>query len=192
MSGDRWLVVVVALAGCAHLKVGAQSDSVCLPVEGRLDAAADTRDMVGRFAFTMIATGGARTGQSVSGVLTLQPQDSALVAAEGAMQPLRGTTDVALDSVAAVRMGDLAADDPAAAGVGVYEQRAPDGTPTVVVRLGSGSNARGLRPFDAGHTTLYVQRITRDGFAGGWASSAGSTYPMRHAQGYFCAVRSAS
>jgi len=189
----RWLVAAFALASCVHHRAGESAAGACAPVESRLDASADTRDMTGRFVLTMVATGGARTGQAATGLLTLLPQDSALVAAEGASQPLRGTSDVALDSVGAVRMGDLAADDPAAAGVGVYEQRAPDtGAPTVVVRLGSGSNARGLRPFDAGHTTLYVRRITRDGFAGGWASSAGSTYPMRRAQGYFCAVRAPS
>ena len=192
MAGDRrWLVAAVVLAGCAHLKAGGPADSACRPVGGRLDASADTRDMAGQFVITMVATSGARAGQAVTGLLALLPQDSALVAAEGASQPLRGTTDVALDSVGAVRMGELAADDPAAPGVGVYEQRAAQtGAPTVVVRLGSGSNARGLRPFDAGHTTLYVLRITREGFAGGWASSAGSTYPMRRAEGYFCAVRS--
>ena len=194
MAGERrWLVAVVALAGCAHLKAGAAGDSPCEPVAGRLEAGADTRDMAGRFVLTMVATGGAHTGRTVTGFLTLLPQDSAWTAAEGAMQPLRGTTDIPLDSVGAVRMGELGAADPAAPGVGVYEQRAgAGGAPTVVVRLGSASNARGLQAFDAGHTTLYVRRITRDGFAGGWASSAGSTFPMRHAQGYFCAVRSPS
>jgi hypothetical protein len=186
----RWLVAAFALASCVHHPAGDPAVGACRQVEGRLDASADTRDMNGRFVLTMIATGGARTGQSATGMLTLLPQDSALLAAEGASQPLRGATDIAIDSVGAVRMGDLAADDPAAPGVGVYEQRAPQtNMPTVVVRFGSGSNARGLRPFDAGHTTLYVRQITRDGFAGGWASSAGSTYPMRRAQGYFCAVR---
>jgi hypothetical protein len=34
-----------------------------------------------------------------------------------------------------------------------------------------------------------VRRIGRDGFAGGWTSSAGSTFPPRRAAGYFCAVR---
>jgi hypothetical protein len=189
----RWLVAAFALASCVHHRAGESAAGACRPVEGRLDASADTRDMSGRYVLTLIATGGARTGRTATGLLTLLPQDSALVAAERASQPLRGATDIALDSVGAVRMGDLATDDPAAPGVGVYEQRAP-GTnlPTVVVRLGSGSNARGPQPFDAGHTTLYVRRITRDGFAGGWASSAGSTYPMRRAQGYFCAVRAPS
>ena len=109
------------------------------------------------------------------------------------MQPLRGSAEVALEAVGAVRMGDLGAQDAVAPGIGVYEQRAPGtGVPTVVVRLGSASNARGPLVFDAGHTTLYVRRIDPDGFAGGWASSAGSTFPMREAQGYFCAVRARS
>jgi hypothetical protein len=146
--------------------------------------------MGGAYRFTMVATDGVRAGRTVSGRLELTPQDSTLLQVEGAAQPFRGTTDVAVDSVGAVRMGDLAAADPSAPGVAVYEQRAPTGTLTVVMRLGSASNARGLQPFDAGHTTLYVRRISDAGFAGGWASSAGSTYPIRQAHGYFCAVRS--
>jgi hypothetical protein len=145
--------------------------------------------MGGEYGFTMVATGGARAGRTASGRLVLMPQDSALSSVEGAAQPFRGTADIALDSVGAVRMGDLAAADPSAPGVAVYEQRAPNGAPTVVVRLGSASNARGPQPFDAGHTTLYVRRISDGGLAGGWSSSAGSTYPIRRAQGYFCAVR---
>ena len=95
---------------------------------------------------------------------------------------LGGTAAIALDSVGAVPMGDLGATDPAAPGVAVYEQPAPAAAgsrlgPTVVIRLGAGSNARGPQPFDAAYTTLFVKQIGPDGFAGGWSSSAGSTFP---------------
>ncbi len=146
--------------------------------------------MQGDYALTMVATAGAAAGRTVTGTLRLVPQDSALVAADGALQPLRGTADIRLESVGATRMGDLAAEDPAAPGVGVYEQRAPGGgVPSVVVRLGAGSNGRGPSPIDAAHATLFVARIAADGFAGSWRSSAGSTFPPRRASGYFCAVR---
>jgi hypothetical protein len=190
VPGWTGLAVAALLTACATFRGRARSADECRPVEGPLPAVATTAGMSGTYRFTMVATDGARRGRVVSGRLELTPQDSALLQAEGAAQPYRGTTDVALDSVGAVRMGDLAAADPGAPGVAVYEQRSPDGVPTVVVRLGSASNARGLQPFDAGHTTLYVRRISDAGFAGGWASSAGSTYPIRQAHGYFCAVRS--
>ncbi len=183
------LVGVAVLAGCATARGGGSTDA-CRAVEGRLPASASTADMAGDFAFTMIATVGAQAGQSVTGRLSLQPQDSALVQVERASQPLRGTAEIALEQVGAVPMGDLGARDPTAPGVAVYEQRAPgSGMPTVVVRLGSFSNGRGPAAFDAGHTTLYVRRISREGFRGGWASTTGSRYPRRESQGYFCAER---
>jgi len=194
-SDRRWgaLVTAVLLAGCHHVQSADDALAPCRPVGGRLAERADTREMAGRFAITMVATSGAMSGRAASGSLTLVPEDSALIDAGAAMQPLRGTTDIALDSVGAVRMGDPGANDASAPGVGVYAQRTPGtGALTVVVRLGSGSNSRGPQPFDAGHTTLYVQRITPEGFAGGWASSAGSTFPVRRSQGYFCAVRAPS
>ena len=145
--------------------------------------------MRGDFVFTMVATTGTRAGRSVTGRLSLVPQDSALQAVERATQPLRGTATIALRAVGAERLGDLAATAPDAPGVAVYEQRAADGKPTVIVRFGNESNARGPQAFDAGHTTAYVRQITPDGFAGGWSSSAGSVFPPRHADGYFCATR---
>jgi hypothetical protein len=145
--------------------------------------------MNGAFVLTMIATRGERSADSAIGDLALHPQDSVLVEFARTRQPLVGTAAIALESVGAVRMGDLGSTDPRAPGVGVYEQRAESGAPTVIVRLGSISNARGPQVFDAGHTTLYVRRIARDGFAGGWASSAGSVFPPQESRGYFCAMR---
>lgn len=191
MPPRRWnlLLAAAALAGCATLRGHASASDGCRPVEGPLPLGATTAGMGGTYAFTMVATDGARAGKRVTGRLVLAPQDSAWLAVEGATQPFRGTADIALEDVGAVRMGDLAAAEPGAPGVAVYEQHAPSGAPTVLLRLGAGSNARGAQPFDAGFTTLFVRRITDEGFAGGWRSSAGSTYPIRQAQGYFCAER---
>jgi len=179
-----------ALGACAHLRAHRGPDAACRRVpDAALPAGASTTLMRGDFVLTMVATSGPQSGRSADGRLSLVPQDSALQAGDGATQPLRGTATIALETVGAVRMGDLAATAPDAPGVAVYEQRAAAGTPTVLLRFGNESNARGPQAFDAGHTTGYVRQITPDGFAGGWSSSAGSVFPPRHAEGYFCAVR---
>jgi hypothetical protein len=175
-------------AACAANRAGRGDDAACRPVAGRLAASAATADMRGDFDLTLTATAGPGAGRTVVGRVSLRAQDSALVRLERSTQPLRGEAEIDLEAVGAARPGDLAADADSAPGVGVYEQRG-GGYPTVVVRLGSGSNARGPEPFDAAHTTLFVRRIDRAGFAGGWTSSAGSTFPPRRAEGYFCAVR---
>ena len=184
------LVAAAALGACAHLRTVRSDSPACQPAgDGPLPAAASTAPMRGDFALTLVATAGAQSGRSVTGRLSLVPQDSALQAVERATQPLRGTAVIALEAVGAARLGDLAATAPDAPGVAVYEQRSAGGTPTVILRFGNESNARGPQAFDPAHTTGYVRRITTDGFAGGWSSSAGSTFPPRFAQGYFCAVR---
>ena len=187
------LAATALLVACAHVGARPGSDDACRRTgDGPLPRDAGTDLMRGDFALTLVATAGPRAGRSVTGRLSLVEEDSALQRFEGAAQPLRGTAVIALEEVGAERLGDLAAASPDAPGVGVYEQRASDGTPTVVVRLGNESNARGPQPIDAGHTTFYVRRIAPDGFAGGWSSSAGSVFPPRHAEGYFCAVRTGS
>lgn len=183
------LVAAGVLGACAHPRANPGPDAPCRPVETPLPSSASTGPMRGDFVFTMVATTGRMAGRSVTGRLSLVPQDSALQAVERATQPLRGTATIALETVGAERLGDLAATAADAPGVAVYEQRAADRTPTVIVRFGNESNARGPQAFDAGHTTGYVRQITPDGFAGGWSSSAGSVFPPRHADGYFCAVR---
>ena len=181
--------VAVAVGACAHPRANPSPDAPCQPVETPLPASASTALMRGDFVLTMVSTTGPKAGRSVTGRLSLVPQDSAFQAVERATQPLRGTATIALATVGAERLGDLAATAPDAPGVAVYEQRAATGQPTVVVRFGNESNARGPQAFDAGHTTGYVRQITSDGFAGGWSSSAGSVFPPRHADGYFCATR---
>jgi hypothetical protein len=182
------ILAAIALTACAHVRAGGGA-AECRPVgDAPLPAAANTAEMAGDFALTMVATGGAQSGRSVTGRLSLVPQDSALRAVERAAQPLRGTADIALESVGAARPGDLAATAPEAPGVAVYEQRAPNGTPTVYLRLGNESNARGPQAIEGVHTTGYVRRIAPDGFAGGW-SSAGPRFPLNQARGYFCDVR---
>ncbi len=183
------LVAAVILAACAHLRTAGSVPDCQRVGDAPLPASASTQPMAGDFILTMVATGGPRAGRTVTGTLTLVPQDSALRQVERATQPLRGAAEIAVDSLGATRPGDFAAPNPEAPGVAVYEQRAPNGTPTVVIRFGQESNARGAQIFDAANVTGFVKRITADGFAGGWSSSAGSVFPRREAQGYFCAVR---
>ncbi len=194
MNASLWgawgLVGAALLGGCAHRNSQPSPASACQRVaDAPLPAGTSTSPMAGEFVLTMVATAGPKAGRSVTGRLSLVPQDSALRQVERATQSLRGTADIALDSVGAVRFGDLAATAPDAPGVAVYEQRASDGTPTVVIRFGNESNARGPQAFDAGHTAAYVRQISRDAFAGGWSSALSATFPPRHAEGYFCARR---
>ncbi|MGD0991476.1 MAG: hypothetical protein ABR998_03300 [Gemmatimonadales bacterium] len=188
-AGAAFAAAVAAVGACGHPRANPSPDAPCRPVETPLPSSASTALMRGDFVVTMVATTGSKAGRSVTGRLSLVPQDSALQAVERATQPLRGTATIALETVGAERLGDLAATAPDAPGVAVYEQRAADGKPTVIVRFGNESNARGPQAFDAGHTTGYVRQITPDGFAGGWSSSAGSVFPPRHADGFFCATR---
>lgn len=189
------LSTLAVVAACAS--AGGRSTASCRPVDGQLTADADVARMAGEFAVTMVATTGVAAGQTATGAFALRPQDSALVRMElpGRQQPdtptipFIGTADIGLERIGATRMGDLASADPQAPGVGVYVQRPSAGGPTVVVRLGSASNARGLLVFDAGHTTMYVRHIDGAGFAGGWASSTGTGFPVQESEGYFCAVR---
>jgi len=181
---------VALAAACASAQNGRHAADACREVRGPLTAADSAAQLAGDFSLTLRATSGPDSGRTAVGQLRLVPQDRALIPADGATQPLRGTAAIALETVGATRMGDLAAADPADPGVGVYESRAPGtGVPTVVLRLGSGSNGRGPSPIDAGHLTLFVAGITSGGFAGSWSSSAGSTFPPHRAGGYFCAVR---
>jgi hypothetical protein len=74
----------------------------------------------------------------------------------------------------------------------VYEQRAASGVPTVTMRVGSHTTAAptpGLQQIEGAYTVLFVRRIGRDGFSGGWQSGDGTMGGSGGAQGHFCAVR---
>jgi hypothetical protein len=147
--------------------------------------------MSGRFVLTMVAARGTRNGQSVSGYLTLREAPVGTPGpAAGVRTALIGTTDVILESVGALRLGDTGAEDPRAPGVAVYEQRAANGVPTVTARVGSATTAAptpGMMQIEGQFTVLFVRRITGTGFAGGWRS--GGPEPGGGAEGYFCAAR---
>jgi hypothetical protein len=189
----RWrgtLLTLLALAGCASGGGGA-SGSACAPATtGTLAAGTQLGPMAGRFILTMVATGGAQNGRTVAGYLLLREAPAGTPApAAGARTALVGITDIILESVGALRLGDTGAEDPRAPGVAVYEQRAANGVPTVTARVGSHITAAptpGMMAIEGQTTVLFVRRIEQGGFAGGWRSGDGSP---RGPEGYFCAVR---
>lgn len=189
-AGVPSLAVLLVLAACAS--AGGRSASSCQPLtSGALPAGTQLRPMAGRFVLTMTATGGARSGQSVAGYLTLREAPAGTAGpTAGARTALVGTTDIIIESVGALRLGDTGSEDPAAPGVAVYEQRAAGGVPTVTARIGSQTTAAptpGMLQIEGSATALFVRRIDGGGFAGSWQSSTGQ--PGAGAQGYFCAVR---
>jgi hypothetical protein len=137
----------------------------------------------------MVAEKGDSSGQ-VSGRLWLKPQSPALrdLPGQGNSMPLFGGTDVAIERVGAVRMGDLASADSTKPGVAVLEQRTPTSL-LIVLRLGSDANERGVLRFDGGYAALTVRSISDSEFRGTWASGVRSGLRSLESSGYFCATR---
>lgn len=182
--------VGAAALACAHRTPGLERSAPCAPVSGSLAPGTSLAPLAGRFALTMVATYGPRQGQRVDGIVTLRnAPPEAPAPSSDARTVLVGVTDVAVESVGAQRLGDLAADDPRAPGVAVYEQRASGEAPSVTARLGSASTgqaAPGLVRIEGSWTALRILRIAPDAFAGSWSSGDGAG---TEARGHFCAVR---
>lgn len=132
--------------------------------------------MVGTFGVTLIATSGDSAGRAVVGRLDLAAtsrEDAALV----------GSTDLSVEAVAALRLGDLTGAVDSAPGVAVFESGGD--RPNILLRLGSEANAAGVVRFDGGYTVLEVLRMDDSGFRGSWRSGV----TANSATGYFCALR---
>ena len=129
---------------------------------------------------------------SVHGSLVLHEQSEDLQrfaggdgsAIPGVASPLFGTTDLGVETVGALRVGDLSSADPAAPGVLVIESETARG-PSILLRFGSDANRRDRVRFDGGFTVLELREIGSDGFSGAWTSGA----QRLRAAGYFCAER---
>lgn len=200
VRGGAALAAVFALAAsaaCHHRS--SSSMAACEPASNQVASEMSLDLLNGSFQVAFVATDGPRTGQSVGGLLTLHPQDAGLVSVASAdpntsvSQPTIGRLDLALDSIGATRMGDTMADSNTMPGVGLYVTRLPGGAVTGVVgRVGSGANARGSTPFDAGYFTLFIQRVNGEGIWGTWRSSPGpGGLVIPEARGHFCAMRTA-
>lgn len=178
-------VAAVVLAGCATRQNG--SAAACAPVSGALASGVSLAPMAGRFVFTMVA----QDGRNVAGYLTLRAAPANLPGpAAGARTSHIGTTDILLETVGARRLGDTGSESPQAPGIAVYEQRPATGAPTVTARIGSRITAPptpGMTQIEGEYTTLFVRRVSGDGFSGGWTSGDGS--PGAETRGRFCAVR---
>ena len=146
---------------------------------------------MGEYLLTMVEEIEAIPSRSAEGVLTLLTQvetlrqfaGSAGGTIPGVTSPLYGSTDVRVEAVGAVRVGDLSSVDTAAPGVLVIESRTGSG-PTILLRFGSDANRRDLVRFDGGYTVLSVVGIREGGFGGTWSS--GTQGPQ--SSGFFCAI----
>lgn len=154
---------------------GEAAVEACAPVEHALEAGSTLAAMAGTYRLTLVS-GDPET--SAEGALTLEPLPEALREMGGAATPLGGSTDVDVEAVGALRMGDLSSTDPAAPGVLVIETAGTN----ILLRLGSESNRRDQSSFDGGYTVLTVNRIANGGFDGNWRSGSRNGTNT----GYFC------
>ncbi|HEU0300427.1 MAG TPA: hypothetical protein VFR37_13250 [Longimicrobium sp.] len=188
------LAAVLALAAWSGGACGGRPPApaaACAPVDGRLPVGARADGLAGEFRLTLVATRGARAGQSASGTLRLQSfgdRPLPLRAAPGVRYPLFGGAEVDLAAVGALAPGAIERADAARPGVLVMEwpqAHGPTGAYEVSLRLGADANQGSLERFDGTYMSLFLTALSRDGFAGGWESGGGE--PV--AGGYFCAER---
>ena len=186
MRRPLWtLLATVALwQGAAVLGYAgvASAESPCLPTEGTLAADASLAGAAGGFSLTLVARQAHGKGGAVTGSLVLEPWDSD--AFLPASSPLRGATDIDLEAVGAVRVGDPGSKDWAAPGVLVLESH-QGGTARILLRLGADANRAGEPLFDGGYAVLEVAEIIASGFAGSWRSGVEG----HSVSGHFCATR---
>lgn len=175
--------VVCVAGGCATR--GTQRGAAGCQPSGPPDLASApvTDGLAGDYRLTLVATQGAHHGR-IEGTLTLVPMPDSLRALGTSQVPLVGTTQLPLEEVGALRLGDVTSRDPLRPGAAVIERGTGPGR-TIVVRLGSEANRRDLQRFEGGYTVLRIHRITEDGFSGLWVSGVMED----EAGGHFCAVR---
>jgi hypothetical protein len=129
-------------------------------------------------------------GRSVQGALTLRAQDSALRRVDRpgpttVTVPVIGTTDIALEQVGAVRLGDVGSTDPRQPGLAIWASLSPDGGVSAVMRIGQEAIRSDIVRFDGGYTALFLRQVSADAIRGGWASGV----TTEDASGDFCAQR---
>ena len=179
-------------AGEAGAPAGDRPPPTCVPPSGELAADATLDGWAGEYTLGMVGGAEGEAAASIQGILILHQQSAELRefsgsdggAIPGVVAPLFGTTDVGVEAVGALRVGDLSSADPSAPGVLVIESETAQG-PSILLRFGSDANRRDMVRFDGGFTVLEVREIRDDGFRGTWTSGARGT----RAGGYFCAAR---
>ena len=132
-------------------------------------------------------------GRTVQGAMTLRAQDPALrrldrVGPRTVMVPIIGTTDIALEQVGAVRLGDVRSTDPGQPGAAIWVSQGPDGGVSAVMRIGQEAIRSDIVRFDGGYMALYLRQVSANAIGGGWASGV----TTEQSSGYFCAQRVSS
>lgn len=166
--------------------------AACLPSEGPLAADASLEGRAGDYRLTMVEKVDGTPTRTAEGSLVLLTQVESLRRFEGSgggsipgvTSPLFGSTDIDVEAVGAVRVGDLSSLDPAAPGVLVIESETGT-SPSILLRLGSTANRRDLVRFDGGYAVLTVIEIAAGSFGGTWSSGARGP----DSEGVFCATR---
>lgn len=179
---------LLLLVGCGGANAGQSDPRACAPVTATTDSTMDAGGLGGEFRVRLVASSGARRGETTGGRLQLMPQDSAnrrLQLPDGSSSatytlPFYGTAAIDFAAVGAVIPGDPESGDPESPGVLVIESPG-----RVLLRVGSDANRRGVRRFDGAYTVLQVQQVTDQGFAGTWRSGLGPD----QSGGHFCATR---
>jgi len=182
--------LTLAVVACPkHGRSGAAGEE-CRPVEGPFTASAPWDSLAGNWRLTLVAGSGPMAGHREQGALTLQAQDAALRRVDRpgpttVTVPVIGMTDIALEQVSAVRLGDVRSTDPLQPGVAIWVSRTSDGVVSAVMRIGQEAIRSNLVRIEGGYTALFLRQVSTNAIRGGWAS--GVTTEM--ASGYFCAER---
>ena len=197
------LAGLLVLAACSHRQpapapgtgVAAQTQP-CTAASGSLPAGAQADALRGAYRLQLVASNGARAGDSTVANLELVPADDSLQffsTASGGRDsttrlPLIGWTTLDPAAVGGAETGALDSREPTSPGVLVMERHTSraDVPLELMLRLGADANRRGESRFDGGYFALTVRRIDDGGFAGTWASGTGEP---RSTTGYFCATR---
>jgi uncharacterized Zn-binding protein involved in type VI secretion len=129
----------------------------------------------------------------VQGALTLRAQDPALRRVDRpgpttVTVPVIGTTEIVLEQVGAVRLGDVRSTDSLVPGVAIWASRTPDGVVSAVMRIGQEAIRSGMVRIEGGYTALFLRQVSVNALRGGWASGV----TTEESSGYFCAERVAS
>lgn len=163
----------------------------CTPPQGRLAVDASLEGRAGVYHLTMVreTDDPPRTAQGSLSLL-IQPEPFRRFVGStgdpipGVTSPLFGSTNLNVEDVGAVQIGDLSSEDPEYPGVLVIESETGTG-PNILLRFGSDANRRDLVRFDGGYTVLNVVEITEGAFGGTWSS--GTRGP--ESTGFFCAAQ---
>ncbi len=187
------LVLSFATLACAGRSRGGAAGVECRPVEGPFTATAPWDSLAGTWQLTLVAGSGPMAGHREEGALLLQAQDTAQRRVDRpgpttVTVPVIGTTDIALEQVGAVRLGDVRSADPQQPGVAMWVSQTPDGSVSAVMRIGQEAIRSNLVRIEGGYMALFLRQVSVTALRGGWASGVST----ETASGYFCAERVAS